>query len=112
METLAKLLAAMLRPTAFEENIWQASSSVNTIVLLIVSPIDYLLENYDFNKGFFMSFSMSLWLSLCSREANAYCSMSSRAQDRLPVYARYLEVADLKVERRNVELQFDSTPTD
>jgi len=36
--------------------------------------------------------------------------MSSRAQDRLPIYARYLEVADLKVERRDVELQFDSTP--
>jgi len=50
--------------------------------------------------------------SVCLRscEANTYFSMSSRTQDCLLSYGRYLEVADLKVERCNVELQFDSTP--
>jgi len=40
---------------------------------------------------------MAVPVCLCSREANAYCSMSSRTQDRLPIYTRYIEVADLKV---------------
>jgi len=50
-------LPIALRPTAFEENTWHASSSANTIILLIVSPIDYLLENYDLDKGFLKSLS-------------------------------------------------------
>jgi len=57
-------LPIAFRSTAFEQNTWQASSSANTIDLLIVSPIDYLLENYDVDKGFLRSFSFLLTLDL------------------------------------------------
>jgi len=50
-------LPIVLRPISFEENIWHASSSANTIVLLIVSPIDYFLENYDLDEDFLRSLS-------------------------------------------------------
>jgi len=50
-------LPIAFRSTAFEQNLWQSPSSANIIVLRIVSPIDYLLENYDLDKGFLKSLS-------------------------------------------------------
>jgi len=40
-------------PTAFEQRLWRASSLAITAIPLIVAPIDYLLENYKLDKGFF-----------------------------------------------------------
>ena len=45
-----------------------------------------------------------------SREANTYCHDVVQDSGPPSELSCYLEVADLKVERRNVELQFDSTP--
>jgi len=39
-------------PTAFEQHLWRASSLAITAIPLIVAPIDYLLENYELDKGF------------------------------------------------------------
>jgi len=40
-------------PTAFEQYLWRASSLAITVIPLIVAPIDYILENYELDKGFF-----------------------------------------------------------
>ena len=39
-------------PSPFEQNLWRASSLAIAIIPLIVTPIDYLLENYKLDKGF------------------------------------------------------------
>jgi len=39
-------------PTAFEQHLWRASSLAITVIPLIVAPIDYIPENYKFDKGF------------------------------------------------------------
>jgi len=39
-------------PTAFEQHLWRASSLAITAIPLIVAPIDYILENYELDKGF------------------------------------------------------------
>jgi len=87
-------LPIVLRPISFEENIWHASPSANTIVLLIVSPIDYFLENYDLDKDFLRSFSFLLTLDLTMAvplfvyvpARLTLIVMSSRTQDLLPSY--------------------------
>jgi len=39
-------------PTPFEQRLWRASSLMITVIPFIVSPIDYVLENFELNKGF------------------------------------------------------------
>ena len=38
--------------TSFEQHLWRASSLAITVIPLIVAPIDYVLENYELDKGF------------------------------------------------------------
>jgi hypothetical protein len=47
-------------PTAFEQHLWRGSSLAITAIPLIVAPIDYLLENYDLDKGFLKVFRFTL----------------------------------------------------
>jgi len=39
-------------PTTFKQYLWRASTLAITIIPLIVAPIDYILENYELDKGF------------------------------------------------------------
>jgi len=39
-------------PTPFEQHLWRASSVAITAIPLAVAPIDYVLENFELNKGF------------------------------------------------------------
>ena len=39
-------------PTALERLLWRTSSLAITVIPFIVSLIDYILENYDLNKGY------------------------------------------------------------
>jgi len=47
-------------PTAFEQHLWRSSSLAITVIPLIVAPIDYLLENYDLDKGFLKVLRLTL----------------------------------------------------
>ncbi len=39
-------------PTQFEQHLWRATSLAITVIPFIVAPIDYILENFELNKGF------------------------------------------------------------
>ena len=47
-------------PTAFEQHLWRASSLAITVIPLIVAPIDYILENYKLDEGFFKVVRLTL----------------------------------------------------
>jgi len=47
-------------PTAFEQHLWRASSLAISIIPLVVAPIDYILENYKLDKGFFKVVRLTL----------------------------------------------------
>ena len=49
-----------LYPTAFEQHLWRASSLAITAIPLIVAPIDYILENYELDKGFLKVIRLTL----------------------------------------------------
>jgi len=39
-------------PTPFEKHLWRAASLAITVIPFVIAPIDYILENYEVNKGF------------------------------------------------------------
>jgi len=39
-------------PTPFEQHLWRATSLAITAIPLIVAPTDYILDNFELNRGF------------------------------------------------------------